>query len=152
MRALVHFIIPAVLLGAAITPGRAAEQPDSTTNAEIRSVLTAQEQAWNRGDIDAFTNGYAKSADTIFVGSDFQRGWQNVRDRYAKVYDSREKMGALSFSDVKVTLLSSDSALVFGQWQLQRAKDKPHGWSTLIMRKLPEGWRIVHDHSSSAKE
>ncbi|MDQ2867232.1 MAG: SgcJ/EcaC family oxidoreductase [Verrucomicrobiota bacterium] len=150
MRALVHLILPAFLLGAAITP--AAEQPDSTTDAEVRAVLTAQEQAWNRGDIDGFMQGYAKSDDTIFAGSDFQRGWQNVRDRYAKIYDTREKMGTLTFSDLKITLLSPDTALVFGQWQLQRAKDHPHGWTTLILRKLPTGWRIVHDHSSAAKE
>ncbi|HMJ06640.1 MAG TPA: nuclear transport factor 2 family protein [Chthoniobacterales bacterium] len=120
---------------------------------EIRGVLQAQAEAWNRGDIDAYMNGYARNAATEFVGGDtLTRGWQTVRDRYKKKYDSRAKMGRLSFSEVKVRLLSPDAALVIGRWRLARSSDQPHGRFTLLFRKLPEGWRIVHDHSSAAEK
>jgi len=127
--------------------------PEQTTNAltQIRSVLQGQQAAWNRGDIDGFMNGYARSASTVFISEDtIRRGWQTVRDRYRKKYSSRGKMGTLTFSDLEITLLSSDSAVASGRWKLRRANDQPHGRFTLILRRLPEGWRIVYDHTSAA--
>jgi uncharacterized protein (TIGR02246 family) len=127
----------------------ASEQWNSVV--EIQSVLTAQQDAWNRGDVDAFMNGYARSASTLFVsGDEVERGWETVRDRYQKKYSDRAKMGTLTFSDVEVTMLSSDAAVVLGRWQLKRTNDEPHGRFTLIFKRLPEGWRIVHDHTSAA--
>jgi len=117
--------------------------------AEIRAVMNAQVAAWNRGDIDGFMQGYARSNATEFVSGDkITRGWQTVRDRYLKKYDSREKMGTLTFSDIKITPLSSETAIVLGRWQLARKSDKPHGVFTLLFRRTLAGWRIVHDHTS----
>ena len=126
------------------------EQPPNSV-AEIQSVLTAQQDAWNRGDIDAFMNGYARSASTVFVSEDeVRRGWETVRDRYHMRYSDRAKMGTLSFSEIEVTMLSPDAAVVLGRWKLKRQNDEPHGRFTLIFKRLPEGWRIVHDHTSAA--
>jgi uncharacterized protein (TIGR02246 family) len=126
------------------------EKPPNSV-AEIQSVLSAQQDAWNRGDIDAFMNGYAQSASTVFVSEDeVRRGWETVRDRYRIRYSDRAKMGTLSFSDIEVTMLSPDAAVVLGLWRLERANDEPHGRFTLIFKRLPEGWRIVHDHTSAA--
>src|SRR6267378_5169977 len=127
--------------------------PEQTANAftRIRSVLHAQQDAWNRGDIDGFMNGYARSASTVFISEDtIRRGWQTVRDRYREKYSSRAKMGTLTFSDLEIALLSPDSAVASGRWRLKRANDQPHGRFTLIFKRLPEGWRIVHDHTSAA--
>jgi uncharacterized protein (TIGR02246 family) len=127
-----------------------SEQPPNSV-AEIQSVLSAQQDAWNRGDIDAFMNGYAQSASTVFVSEDeVRRGWETVRDRYRIRYSDRAKMGTLSFSNIEVTMLSPDAAVVLGLWRLKRANDEPHGRFTLIFKRLPEGWRIVHDHTSAA--
>ena len=110
-----------------------------------------QQEAWNRGDIDAFMEGYWRSDETVFVsGDEVTRGWQKVVDRYKKKYSDREKMGALTFSDVEISPLSADSAVALGAWKLKRAQDEPHGRFTLIFRRFPEGWRIVHDHTSAA--
>lgn len=126
------------------------EQPPNSV-AEIQSVLSAQQDAWNRGDIDAFMNGYARSASTVFVsGDEVTRGWETVRDRYRVKYSDRAKMGTLSFSDIEVTMLSPNAAVVLGRWRLKRANDEPHGRFTLLFKRLPEGWRIVHDHTSAA--
>ena len=116
---------------------------------EIRAVLEAQAEAWNRGEIDGFMRAYAASENTSFVaGDEITRGWQTVRDRYAKKYDSREKMGRLTFSDLTIMPLCEDAAIVLGSWSLERKSDRPHGKFTLLFRKLPEGWRIVLDHTS----
>ena len=127
--------------------------PTQTQNAtaQIRSVLSAQREAWNRGDIDRFMNGYARSPSTVFVSEDtIRRGWEIVRERYRKKYSDRAKMGTLTFSDLEIALLSPDAAVALGRWRLERAKDRPHGRFTLIFKRLPEGWRIVHDHTSAA--
>jgi uncharacterized protein (TIGR02246 family) len=131
----------------------AAPEQASNSVAEIQSVLTTQQDAWNHGDIDAFMNGYAQSASTVFISEDdVTRGWETVRDRYRAKYSDRAKMGTLSFSEIEVTMLSPDSAVVLGRWKLKRANDEPHGRFTLVFKRLPEGWRIVHDHTSAAKD
>ena len=140
-------------LGAlAILSTRAIQAADGEEGvAEIRKVIQAQEEAWNRGDLEAFMNGYARSGNTTFVsGDEVTRGWQTVLDRYKAKYSDREKMGTLTFSDLEITPLGPDAAVVLGRWQLKRAKDNPRGRFTLIFRRLPEGWRIVQDHTSAA--
>ena len=117
----------------------------------IRAVLDAQVAAWNRGDIEGFMDGYARSPDIVFISGDsLTHGWAIVLDRYKKGYDTREKMGTLTFSDLDVKVISKDAAVVIGRWQLTRDKDTPHGRFTLIFRRAKAGWRIVHDHTSSA--
>ena len=142
------FIIYNILIAAA-----ACAEPEQPPNsvAEIQSVLTAQQDAWNHGDIDAFMNGYARSASTVFISEDeVRRGWETVRDRCHMRYSDRAKMGTLSFSEIGVTMLSPDAAVVLGRWKLKRENDEPRGRFTLIFKRLPEGWRIVHDHTSAA--
>jgi ketosteroid isomerase-like protein len=129
--------------------------PEQTANSatQIRSDLQAPQDTWNRGDIDGFMTGYARSASTVFISEDtIRRGWQTVRDRYKQKYSNRAKMGTLAFTDLEITLLSSDSAAASGRWRLKRANDQPHGRFTLILKRLPEGWRIVHDHTTAAAQ
>lgn len=154
MRKLSFLIAISLMLLVAFTapPGSFAQsKPKASSEMSIRAVLNAQVAAWNRGDIENYMNGYDRSPNTEFVGADsITRGWQDVLDRYKKRYDTREKMGTLAFSDLEITMLSNDAALVLGRWRLKRANDEPHGTFTLLFRKRKAGWRIVHDHSSSA--
>ena len=140
-----------ILFAASVVLALPSTEPDNSTEAAIRAVLEAQAAAWNRGDLEGYMDGYDRSPNTEFVGGDtITRGWQTVLDRYRKNYDTREKMGALTFSDLEITVLSKDAALVLGRWRLKRAKDEPHGTFSLLFRRTKSGWRIVHDHSSSA--
>ena len=121
----------------------------SKDEAIIRKILDGQTAAWNRGDIDGFMAGYWKSDKLEFVGgASVTRGWQATLDRYKKNYDTSDKMGTLSFSDLEFTQISKDAAFIVMTWSIARAKDNPHGKSTLLFRKFKEGWRIVVDHSS----
>jgi Ketosteroid isomerase homolog len=141
--------ITSCILMATNVSAAAARTPNAVV--QIRSVLRAQQDAWNRGDIDGFMNGYARSVSTVFISEDsVRRGWETVRARYRQKYSDRAKMGTLSFSDIEINLLSSDVAVVLGRWRLERANDRPHGRFTLIFRRLPGGWRIVHDHTAAA--
>ena len=135
-----------VMAGCATRP-KVANDAD----AAIRSVLAAQQAAWNRQDLAGFMAGYARGDQTRFAsGGDVTRGWQTVFDRYARRYGTAEAMGRLNFSAVEVTVLGDDSAVAFGRWELERSADRPWGLFTLVFRRLPEGWRVVHDHTSSA--
>jgi beta-aspartyl-peptidase (threonine type) len=117
----------------------------------VKAILDAQVEAWNRGDIEGYMARYWRSEETVFISGDsVTRGWQTVLARYKKNYDSREKMGTLTFSELEITRIGSDAAIALGRWHLQRAKDEPHGTFTLIFRKTRQGWKIVHDHTSSA--
>lgn len=116
--------------------------------AAIRAVMDKQADAWNRGDIPAFMKGYWRSEQLTFVSSRVTRGWQQTLDNYKKSYPDKTAMGTLTFSDLEITVISKDAAVVLGTWSLQREKDNPGGKFTLIFRKFKEGWRVVHDHTS----
>ncbi|MBK8465082.1 MAG: DUF3225 domain-containing protein [Chloracidobacterium sp.] len=117
--------------------------------AAIRKVMDEQAAAWNRGDLEAFMEGYWRSEKLTFIsGTEVTRGWQKTLDNYKKGYDSKAKMGVLTFSDLEFTILSKDAAVVLGSWALKREKDNPNGKFTLTFRKFKEGWRIVMDHTS----
>lgn len=116
---------------------------------QIKKVMTDQAEAWNRGDVDGFMRGYWNSDKLLFVsGDNVTRGWQPTLDRYKKSYDTRAKMGTLTFSDLEITVLSKDAAVVLGSWSLARDADSPHGKFTLTFRRFKEGWRIIIDHTS----
>ena len=152
-----HSLLAALLL-VVILPTSISARPvagqnkkSSSVVASVKAVLDAQVAAWNRGDIEGYMAGYWRSEQTVFVSGDsLTRGWQTVLARYKKNYGSREKMGTLTFADLEITPLGSDAAIAVGSWHLQRAQDEPHGRFTLIFRKTRHGWRIVHDHTSSA--
>jgi beta-aspartyl-peptidase (threonine type) len=119
---------------------------------EILGVLSDQAAAWNRGDLETFLAGYQRSDRTVFAGGDkVHRGFDAMARRYKEAYPTREKMGRLSFSSLTFEQLDGDRAVVTGSWELEIAgSDKrPGGVFTLIWRKFDDGWKIVHDHTSS---
>ena len=117
---------------------------------EIEKVMTEQTAAWNRGDIDGFMEGYWKSEEMRFVsGNSVSMGWQAALDRYKKSYDTRAKMGELTFEDPVIVVLDKNNAYVFGRFILVRENDKPTGLFTLVFRRTKDGWKIIHDHTST---
>ncbi len=118
--------------------------------AAILRVLADQMEAWNSGSVEGFMNGYAQTDDLRFAsGGNVRTGWQTTLEAYERGYPDAAAMGTLSFEDLDVTMLSDTYALVFGRWRLERAEDRPGGLFTLIFQHRAEGWRIIHDHTSS---
>ena len=145
-----HLLVSLLLITFCCTAAAAQSAKEKQRiTADIRAVMDKQVAAWNAGDIEGFMAGYWRSADLTFISGDkLTRGWQTTLDNYKKGYDSRDKMGVLTFSDIEVNVLSRDAALVIGSWALQRQADRPHGKFTLTFRRLKEDWRIVVDHTS----
>jgi ketosteroid isomerase-like protein len=149
------FCLPIVLL---ITTARARAQEDSGSYGNyakaVERVLHKQQEAWNKHDLEGFMAGYWNSPElTFFSEAKEQDGWQATMDRYLAKYASPgQEMGKLEFSGLRVEVLSQDSAFVRGSWKLTMSTGKtPHGLFTLVFRKFPEGWKIVHDHTSAAE-
>ena len=121
------------------------------TEKEIAAVLYDQMRCWNEGDIEKYMAGYHRSDSLRFAsGGKVSYGWETTLERYKAGYPDKTAMGTLAFSDIDITLISEDAALVFGKWQLQKQYENPWGLFTLIFRRTEDGWRIVHDHTSSA--
>ena len=141
----------AVLLMASVTLVPTALSQTAVQETAIRKVLQTQVEAWNRRDLEGFMAGYWNSPDlTFFSGATETQGWQATLERYRKKYQSADTgMGKLEFRDLQVEMLGPKAGFVRGKFLLTLSNGKqPHGLFTLIFRNFPEGWRIVHDHSS----
>ena len=131
-------------------PGADARESD---RAAISKILKEQQSAWNRGEVDAFLEGYWHSPELTFSGSGgIARGWDAVLARYKKSYPDRAAMGQLDFSQLDFRFLGPDAALVLGRWHLVREKGAIGGVFSLVWQRFPEGWRIIHDHTSAVAE
>lgn len=127
-----------------------ATEGRETDKTAITAALSAQQAAWNRGDVDAFLVGYWHSPELTFSGSNgVSRGWDAVMARYKKNYPDRATMGQLDFSELEFRFLGPDAALVLGHWHLKRDRGDVGGVFSLVWQRFPEGWKIVHDHTSA---
>ena len=141
----------AILVAASVKALPAPEKTGDANRAAILAVLTAQQSDWNKGDIRGFMQGYWNSPELTFAGTrEFTRGWQPVMTRYEKTYADKAAMGTLDFSELEIRQLGPDAALVLGKWHLQRQAGDVGGIFTLVFQKFPEGWRIVHDHTTQS--
>jgi beta-aspartyl-peptidase (threonine type) len=130
-----------------------AQSPEREPSRAIRAVLAAQQAAWNQGDIPAFLKGYWNSPELTFSGSDgIVRGYDGLLARYKKTYPDKAAMGELDFTGLEIRPLGPDAALVLGKWHLQRASGPVGGVFTLVFRRFPDGWRIIHDHTSQGHD
>jgi ketosteroid isomerase-like protein len=123
-----------------------AQSKDETA---IRSLLAKQTEAWNRGDVVNFMDGYWESDSLMFIGkSGVTRGWANTLNNYKKGYPDTAAMGKLSFNILTVKKLSKEYYFVVGKWFLKRSIGDVGGHYTLLFRKINKHWVIIADHSS----
>jgi uncharacterized protein (TIGR02246 family) len=147
---MMRYLLPALLGLCTLVPNAHAADSESA----IKDVLTAQQDAWNRHDLDGFMSGYWNSPElTFFSGAKETRGWQATLERYRATYNSPgHAMGKLDFSDLRIEMLGPEAAFVRGAWHLTMPEGKnPQGKLTLIFRKFGDGWKIIHDHTSAAE-
>lgn len=128
-----------------------AQENPSGEKEVIRKMLVAGDVAWNKGNLEGFVDNYWNSPDTtLFSGKEVTKGWQAILERYQKRYQGEGKeMGHLTSTEVEIDMLGPESAFVRGRWVAVFKKEKAlGGLFTLILKKTPVGWRIVHDHAS----
>jgi uncharacterized protein (TIGR02246 family) len=123
---------------------------EPTDRTAITAVLDQQVAAWNRGDLQRYMDGYARIPDLVFTsGGNVRRGWQDAFDHYKARYATDPKaMGTLAFHIDQIDAVGADGAVVLGRWELTSAQHPGRGVFSLVLERRPEGWRIIHDHTS----
>jgi uncharacterized protein (TIGR02246 family) len=118
----------------------------------ILQVISAMQEAWNRGDFRGYMQGF-KNPDVVFVsGGRFQQGWQGTLDHYVRDYGgSPEARGTLKFHDIQVEMLAPDAAQLISQYELNRPQHPQFGINTRLMRKVGGHWVIALNHVSSSE-
>ena len=149
------YLRPALWCGmASLSAVANARSPGPETKAAetaVRQLLDTQAAAWNRGDLEGYMSGYWNSGELTFSsGATESGGWKPTLERYRQHYKKAgSQMGHLDFSNIRFEALGEEAALVRGRWRLKTANGQTRtGLFTLMLRRFPEGWRIVHDHSS----
>ncbi len=148
------FVTGMFLITSAVAQLPNQSSPSNDNKVAVERVLHAQQDAWNRHDLEGFLGGYWKSPElTFFSGVKETSGWQATLDRYRSTYNSPgHEMGKLEFSGLRTEMLGPEAAFVRDEWHLTMPDGKtPHGLFTLVFHKFPDGWKIVHDHTSAAE-
>jgi len=149
------FALPALLLLGACATAPPPAAPPAFDAEDVRegvlATLDAQVEAWNEGSIRGFMEGYARTDTLVFLsGGNIRRGWQESYYAYVRGYPDTDAMGTLSFEEIEIRPLSSLHALAFGRWRLTReSAGGAAGWFSLLVQRTPDGWLVVHDHTSS---
>lgn len=118
---------------------------------DIIKVLVAQEAAWNKGDLEAFIQGYKNSPGTLFITHQVFRGVDGMLDEYRHNYPTKAVMGTLGFSELEVHALDEKFAVVIGKYHLDRGKKEggpADGIFSLVFEKTDQGWKIIVDHTT----
>jgi len=153
-----HLIALSALLALAAASCAGGQRPRAFADddrAAITAVLDRQIAAWNRGDLAGYMDGYARTPALVFTsGGHIRRGWQDAFDHYQARYATDPRaMGTLAFTIDSIDPVgpaSGDGAVVLGHWDLTGTEHAGHGVFTLVVERRPEGWRIIHDHTSLA--
>ena len=124
---------------------------ESTTESAIHHLMDQQAADWNRGDVDAFMKAYEDAPTTTFVGKTVEYGYATIRERYKRIYPTGEGMGKLTFTHLAIRELDPDYAIATGNFHLERTAaggGNADGIFSLVLKKDPQGWKIILDHSN----
>ena len=143
-----HLLI--LILAFVCAPGLEGQ---SSLDSAIRAEVATYVAAVNRGDARAVADLYARSGGVSSVGDgEVTRGWSDVR---ALLADFVSAMGRVTMStdSLTVTPLGQRAAIAvfLYTWSGIRGADttRLRGAMTLVYERTPDGWRVVHDHTST---
>jgi ketosteroid isomerase-like protein len=142
-------ILPLLFISVIAFGQSKSARPAGADEIVIRKVLQNQTEAWNRGDVEGFMQGYWKNDSLMFIGkSGINWGWQKTLENYKRGYPDTASMGQLSFDIILVKKLSPEYYYVIGKWMLNRSIGDLSGYYNLLFKKINGQWLIVADHSS----
>ncbi len=125
-----------------------ASQTEAEDRKAILTVLKMQQDAWNKGDLEGFMQGYIKSDSLKFYGSrGLTEGWQNTLDNYKKGYPTKAHTGNLSFTIDALTKIDENAYYMMGQFHLVRDAGNANGVFLIIFRKIEGEWKVIADLS-----
>jgi micrococcal nuclease len=137
-----------LLLSLALASTAAGQSVDGQIRAEVARYVAAI----NSGDARAVAALYLDARRTSSAGDgQIHRGWQAVAALLSELY---KQAGAVRMTadSVIVAELGNDAAVAVlrYQWALDRMSPQPvTGAMTLVYARTRQGWRVVHDHTST---
>jgi beta-aspartyl-peptidase (threonine type) len=147
-----RFLLVAILAGAGCArPSPLPPPSPATLGPELEAQFERSAVAWNSGDLAGFMEDYARDSLTTYMGARAPvYGWATIRDRYAPSFQPGARRDSLRFERFAVRPLSPTLALVTARFILHRGDSvTASGPFTLVMERRPDGWKILHDHTSS---
>jgi ketosteroid isomerase-like protein len=116
--------------------------------AGLVSLLNATAVNWNEGDLEGFIAPYGESATYMTKDGPVHRA--DMRRHYeTKYFAAGVERRKLHYEQLAVRPLGDHYALMTGRYVLDGGVAPPQtGWFTLVWNETPEGWHILHDHSS----
>jgi ketosteroid isomerase-like protein len=146
--------LTSLLASASLTSGCRLEiedEGDSNVQKTVEGMLEESAGEWNRGDFTGFMDDYVQSEHTTYIGGGgLLTGYESIRARYAPLFEPGAQRDSLRFEDVRVRRLAAVEAIATARWILHRnGTVTGSGPFTLVLRHTSDGWKIIHDHSSS---
>ena len=136
------------LCGVALTGCRFETIREEDVDVSIEAMLRSIADSWNAGDLDGVMAFYADGSGTALVTPEGPvYGREAIRAVYAPWFDGGVRRERIRFEDVGVRSLPPLVGIVTGRRVPQAgSRDPSAGWFTLVVRRVGDGWRIVHDH------
>ena len=143
-------ILVAVLL---LDAGSLHGQAPSTQRQEVQNFVKAYADAANRGDVSAYMEMYSRRPDLIEVNDgEITRGWDALRDEANRMM-GLEGSYKISVGSIDVITLSPSRAIAVFPFvatiATQQGPAQLRGATTIVVEKVSQGWKIIHDHTSS---
>jgi len=119
--------------------------------AEIEQVFDRSARDWNAGDLDGFMSDYAREDSTSYISRGQVRyGFDRIRAAYASRFAPGAARDSLRFENLAARPLGASHALVTARFILHRADSTTaSGPFTVVMERRADGWKILHDHTST---
>lgn len=138
------------------TAGAAAQNSSEMFTAtrqqlDVAKVVLEQQDAWNKGDLDAYLSHYKDAPDTQAVLATLVRGVDNIRAAYKANFPNKDSMGGIEDSEVEVRGLGDNFALATGKYHLSRSRKAGgdvDGTFTEVFEKTSAGWKIIFSEST----
>lgn len=147
----VILVVLGLMMGSACSASDGVTEDPAELQAAVDSLLRTSAAAWNGGDLDGFLLWYRRGAETTFIGSTgLLHGWEAIRQRYAPSFEPGAARDSLRFEGLETRVLGDAHGLATARYVLFRGDSTTStGAFTLVLEETPEGWRILHDHSSA---
>ena len=117
--------------------------------AAIKAVFDTTAAGWNRGELPVYLSAYVDSA-TAMGSTGLVRGVSGIEGQMkAGFWRTGRPLQSLSYDHLEIRPIGPDQAIATGQYILTGGgRPNRTGWFTTIWVRTPQGWRMVHDHSS----
>lgn len=128
------------------------EDEGTGLEASVAAMLESSASAWNEGDLDGFMATYADAATTSFMTLEGPvYGTEQIRAGYAPAFAPGAPRDSARFEDLSVRQLPPLIGLATARYVLYQGENVTStGWFTLVLHRVGDGWRVIHDHSSES--